>query len=68
MNVCAVDDSPWAAKGRRLQERATPAQYPENADIYRNNTCITGTGQMYHFSRCEPANVTNLSDDSSDNT
>ena len=66
MDVCAVDDSPWS--GKHLLFPTEAGVYPANADIYRNNTCITATGEMYHYSRCDPENIPDLTDLSSGNT
>lgn len=66
MSVCAVDDSPWSSK--HLLSATLDGVYPSNADVYRNNTCITATGVMYHYSRCDPKNIPDLTDLSSDNT
>ena len=66
MSVCAVDDSPWSNK--HLLSMGPAGVYPPNADVFRNNTCITATGVMYHYSRCDPENIPDLTDLSSDNT
>ena len=51
MKACAVDDSPWSAGG-------------SDADVYANNTCITGSGAMYHDSRCQTADLKDTVDNS----
>ena len=53
--VCAVDDSPWTKGG-------------EDADIYANNTCITGSGVLYHDSRCSTWDLKNTVDNSYGNS
>ena len=58
--VCAVDDSPWTGAG-------VPAG-KELPDIYANNTCITASGQMYHFSHCDPEKLHDTADNSYANT
>lgn len=65
MSVCAVDDSPWG--GKHTSSGTPSGAYPANADIFRNNTCITATGVMYHYSKCDPEKIPDLTDLSSDN-
>lgn len=58
MGVCAVDDSTW------LESGTSKSQRPLNADIYANNTCITASGDMYHYSHCSPSNLGDTTDNS----
>lgn len=58
MGACAVDDSPWMSKDGK----------PLRADVYANNTCITASGNMYHYSRCDPEKVPITTDNSYGNT
>ena len=51
MKACAVDDSTWSKDGT-------------DADIFANNVCITGSGDMYHDSRCDPHNLAETVDKS----
>ena len=62
MGVCAVDDSAWKILGWHADG------YPGNADIFSNNTCITASGDMYHYSKCDPENIPDTTDRSFGNT
>jgi hypothetical protein len=62
MEACAVDDSTWlpicSASGKCDDNR------PYMADVFANNTCITASGNMYHYSRCDPSKLSLTTDDS----
>jgi hypothetical protein len=53
--VCALDDSTWTKGGK-------------DADIYANNTCITGSGVLYHDSKCDVEDLKGTVDNSYGNS